>query len=222
MANQSQAVVVHRGGSRSDLAPGTFGASMGFTVAAYVDDRAEPGASLDGIPIVSFELWLAQLRDLPSIVTELDPAARRDIAARIAGAGGTFATMRRPGNAVAPSVTFGEGTVVEDGPLYIMSLTSIGRHVVVMTPVSIGHDCVIGDFVTIHPSATISGYVAIEEGVTVGVGAVIVNGLPARPLRVGRGTQIAAAAVVTKSVPAGSIITGNPGRLQPAPLGHRA
>jgi len=217
MANQT--VVVHRGGSRSDLALGTYGVSMGITVAAYVDDRADSGASFDGIPIVSFDRWLAQLRDLPSIVTELDSVARRDITARIAGAGGTFPTLRPLGNAVSKRVTFGEGTVVEDGPLYIMSLTSIGRHVIVMTPASIGHDCVIGDFVTIHPSATISGYVVIEEGVSVGAGAVIVNGLPAKPLRVGRGATIAAAAVVTKSVPAGSIVGGNPARLQRAPLG---
>jgi UDP-3-O-[3-hydroxymyristoyl] glucosamine N-acyltransferase len=66
-------------------------------------------------------------------------------------------------------------------------LTTIGRHVIVTTPASLAHDIVIGDFVTIHPSAAISGHVVIEGDVVIGVGAAIVNGAAAKPLRVGRG-----------------------------------
>ena len=63
------------------------------------------------------------------------------------------------------------------------SLTTVGRHVIVMTPASLGHDVVIGNFVTIFPSVAISGYVFIEDDVTIGVGAVIGNGRPDWPLR---------------------------------------
>lgn len=120
---------------------------------------------------------------------------RRSMTERIAAAGGEFATVARSDDgAVSHAVTFGGGTLIGDGPLFIGRLTTIGRHSIVMTPVSIGHDCTIADFVTVHPSAAISGHLNIESG----VGAVIVNGPAAKPLRVARGARTDVGAVVTK------------------------
>jgi UDP-3-O-[3-hydroxymyristoyl] glucosamine N-acyltransferase len=182
---------------------------------AYVDHAGRPpGETADGTPIVSFETWSERFRDLPSIVTALDPATRRAIAERILAAGGACATLERAGGPIAASVAFGSGCiVVGEGPLSINSTTNFGRHVILMTPASIGHDCRIGDFVTIFPSAVISGHVAIEDDVVLEVGSVIVNGRADRPLVVGRGARIAVGAVVTKSVPSGARVVGNPGRI---------
>jgi hypothetical protein len=52
-------------------------------------------------------------------------------------------------------------------------------------------------------SAALSGHIAIENDVA--IGAVIVNGLPAKPLRVGCGTQARAGALVTTSMPARAV-----------------
>jgi sugar O-acyltransferase (sialic acid O-acetyltransferase NeuD family) len=215
-----QPVVVHRG-PRRNFAVGGFAESRGFAIVAYVDDAGEERPAIDGVPVVTFAAWRERLREIPSVVTALDPAVRRALAERIAAEGGAFATIARSGGAISRTVTFGEGTLVGDGPLSIIRSTTIGRHVVVMTHVSVGHDCVIGDFVTIHPSAAISGHVVIEDDVIVDVGAVIVNGSSAKPLRVGRGAHVDAGAVVTKSVPAGAIVAGNPGRpLRPSVDAH--
>lgn len=171
-------------------------------------------AYVDHADSVSFETWRERLRDVPSVVTALDPATRRTMAERIAAAGGSFITLGRAGGAIAHSVTFGEGSLVAgEGALSINSATRFGRHVILMTPASVGHDCTIGDFVTIFPSAVISGYVAIEDDVVIDVGSVIVNGRTDRPLRVGRGARIEAGAIVTKPVPRGAIVAGNPGRV---------
>jgi acetyltransferase-like isoleucine patch superfamily enzyme len=56
--------------------------------------------------------------------------------------------------------------------------------------------------------AVISKPVVIEDDVWIGIGAIILKGV-----RIGRGAKIGAGAVVTKDVPAGATVAGNPGRL---------
>jgi sugar O-acyltransferase (sialic acid O-acetyltransferase NeuD family) len=77
----------------------------------------------------------------------------------------------------------------------------------------VAHDCMIGDFVTFAPRVTCSGNVHIEDHVYVGAGAVIRDGKPGDPIRIGKGATIGMGAVVTKSVPAGITVVGNPARI---------
>ena len=56
--------------------------------------------------------------------------------------------------------------------------------------------------------AVIAKPVVIEDDVWSGIGAIILKGV-----HVGRGTRIGAGAVVTKDVPAGASVAGNPARL---------
>jgi hypothetical protein len=205
---QPYPVVVHLGPQKNACAARS---APGSDIVAYVGERSRTAD--DGRPVVTFLEWQERLRDLPSVVAALDPAARRAIVARVAAAGGAFANVCHPGRAVAPTVTFGEGTLLGGGPIFIGSFTAIGRHAIIMTPASIGHDCIIGNFVTLHPSATVSGHVVIEDGVEIGSGAVIVNGNAQSPVRIGRGARIDTGAVVmTHSIPADTIVAGNPGR----------
>lgn len=50
--------------------------------------------------------------------------------------------------------------------------------------------------------------VVIEDGVWIGIGAIILKGV-----RIGRAARIAPGSVVTRDVPAGAAVTGNPGRV---------
>lgn len=75
------------------------------------------------------------------------------------------------------------------------------------------HDCVIGDFVTFAPGVQCNGNIHIHDHVYIGAGAVIKQGTPDQPLIIGRGAVVGMGAVVTKSVPAGVTVVGNPARL---------
>ncbi|WP_418317890.1 acyltransferase [Piscinibacter sakaiensis] len=54
--------------------------------------------------------------------------------------------------------------------------------------------------------------VVIEDDVWIGIGALILKGA-----RIGRGARVMAGTVVTRDIPPGAIVAGNPGRLIEAP-----
>jgi len=78
---------------------------------------------------------------------------------------------------------------------------------------SLTHDCVAGNFVTLAPKAQCNGGVCIEDYVYIGSGAIIRNSTPDKKITIGRGAVIGMGAVVTKSVPAGATVVGNPARI---------
>ena len=75
------------------------------------------------------------------------------------------------------------------------------------------HDCVIGDFVTFAPGVKCNGNIHIHDHAYIGAGAMIKQGTPDQPLVIGKGAIVGMGAVVTKSVPAGATVVGNPARL---------
>jgi acetyltransferase-like isoleucine patch superfamily enzyme len=74
------------------------------------------------------------------------------------------------------------------------------------------HDCVIGDFVTFAPGVKCNGNIMIEDHAYIGTGAIIKQGKLGEPLVIGRGATVGMGAVVTKSVPPGVTVVGNPAR----------
>lgn len=75
------------------------------------------------------------------------------------------------------------------------------------------HDCVIGDFVTFAPGVKCNGNIHIQDHAYIGAGAMIKQGSPDQPLVIGTGAIVGMGAVVTKSVPAGVTVVGNPARI---------
>jgi len=88
--------------------------------------------------------------------------------------------------------------------------TSIGADSWLLKGAHVGHDARIGDRCTVACNAIVAGHVVIEDDVFIGLGATIA---PHRAI--GRGATIEQMANVTRDVPAGARVGGNPARLLP-------
>ena len=74
---------------------------------------------------------------------------------------------------------------------------------------------VLEDYVTVGHRAVVHS-AHIESGCLIGIGAIVLNGV-----RVGAGSTVGAGAVVTKDVPARSLVVGIPGKMGAIALRHR-
>ena len=103
------------------------------------------------------------------------------------------------GAALSPFVTIGANVII--GRCFHANLYSY-----------VEHDCVIGDFVTFAPRVSCNGNVHIEDHAYIGTGAVLRQGTPDKPLIIGKGAIVGMGAVVTKDVPTGVTVVGNPAK----------
>lgn len=164
---------------------------------------------LNGLPVVG-------LTDAPAdaalSIAIADASVRRRIDAEMTAAGRTFVSIVAPTCVFRGPSEIGEGAILCDH-VVITANVVIGRHFQANLFSYVAHDCVIGDFVTLAPRVCINGNTVIEDDVYVGTGAVLKQGTPDKPLRIGRGAVIGMGAVVTKDVPAGAVVVGNPARV---------
>ncbi len=64
-----------------------------------------------------------------------------------------------------------------------------------------------------------NGNVTVEDHAYIGAGAILRQGQPGQPLVIGRGAVVGMGAVVTRSVPPGVTVVGNPARPMAAEVG---
>lgn len=177
----------------------------------FVDDGAHP-SMVNGESCMDY----ASFRALPwaskSIVLAIsDSRIRERLAVRCAADGLGFFEVRASNVVVMDEVTIGEGAILSPF-VTITSNVRIGRHFHANLYSYVEHDCVIGDFVTFAPGVHCNGNIVIEDHAYVGAGAMIKQGKPGRPLTIGHGAIVGMGAVVTRDVPPGATVVGNPAR----------
>lgn len=177
----------------------------------FVDDNP-PATSLNGHRVLTYEQWLAEPAESRHISLAIaNSTIREKLVERCCADGVGFVEVRAANVIQLDDVRLGEGAIL----CPFVTLTSnicIGKHFHANLYSYVEHDCMVGDFVTFAPGVHCNGNIHIEDHAYIGAGAVIKQGVPGRPLIIGRGAVVGMGAVVTKDVPAGATVVGNPAR----------
>jgi sugar O-acyltransferase (sialic acid O-acetyltransferase NeuD family) len=181
----------------------------------FVD--ADPAAvpAVEGVPIIhgrdAFLSWAGALADRAHWRGVVAIGGGRGVERLamldcIEGAGIVAATLIHPSSVVSPKARVGDGCQILAGAI-LTSGSTIGRGTILNHGAQVDHECSVGSGVHLAPRATLCGCVEVGDFSFIGAGAVV---LPR--LKIGRGAIIGAGAVVTKDVPPGVTVAGNPAR----------
>jgi sugar O-acyltransferase (sialic acid O-acetyltransferase NeuD family) len=156
------------------------------------------------------------------------PAARRFFNVAVADGATRMELVRRclqaeaaPFGIVSPHSLSYYGNTVGEGAILcaytmITSNARVGRYFHANIYSYVAHDCVIGDYVIFAPAVRCNGRVIVEDHAYIGTSAVIRNGEPGgEPMVIGRGAVVGMGAGVTRNVPPGITVAGNPARPLP-------
>lgn len=116
-------------------------------------------------------------------------------------------TLACPTAMISPSATIGDGCCIQSN-VYVSSGVNLGHCVKLNVNANVMHDSKVGHFATIAPNAVLLGGVNIGQRAYIGANATILPGI-----RIGDGVIVGAGSVVTKNVPDGLVICGNPARI---------
>lgn len=186
----------------------------GGRVIALFDNR-EVASALPGVPLyvgeAGFERWAGEAADLGDVcgLVAIGGDRGRDrlaIQQLFRRRGLRVASVVHPDASVCATAALGAGTQVL-AQAVVAADARIGEACIVNHRACVDHECRVGDGVHFAPGATVCGCVTLGDNVFVGAGAVV---LPR--LRIGENSVIGAGAVVTRDVPPGRVVLGNPAR----------
>jgi sugar O-acyltransferase (sialic acid O-acetyltransferase NeuD family) len=108
---------------------------------------------------------------------------------------------------ISPFADIGKNVQLLAGSL-IGAFASVGDYSIINSGANVDHDCAIGEGSHLAPMAALAGEVFVGKDVFIGTNATV---LPR--IRIEDKAVIGAGAVVTKNIPSGAIVAGNPARV---------
>lgn len=177
----------------------------------FIDDQP-PSAVVNGHRVMTWDDFIAREADGKFVnVAIANSIVREKLVRRCQDAGILPFSVIAENTVVLDANEIGEGAILCPF-VTITSNVKIGKHFHANLYSYVEHDTVIGDFVTFAPGVKCNGNVVIEDHAYIGTGAMFRQGRLDEPLVIGRGAVVGMGAVVTKSVPAGITVVGNPAR----------
>ena len=181
-------------------------------VALVDDDPGSAGRELLGVPVVSGEAAISELRSsgvdhgFVGVGGVLDPDPRRRVFERLRESGIELPPILHAAAIVSRWARLGVGAQVLAAAVVNADAT-VGDGAIVNTGAIVEHDCRIGAHAHVAPGARLAGLVEVGACAHVGIGAVVIEGK-----RIGAGALVAAGAVVVEDVEDGARVAGVPAR----------
>lgn len=172
----------------------------------FIDDNAEV-PPLPDFDVVSFERFRKLDGKKAVAIAIADGAARQRLQSRVSAAGlDQFSVVAR--NVIeGRDVEMGDGAIICTH-VVLTGAARIGRCFHANIYSYVAHDCHIGDYVTFAPRVSCNGSVRIGDRAYIGTAAIIKQGLT-----IGADAIVGMGAVVTRDVPDGATVMGNPARI---------
>jgi len=115
-----------------------------------------------------------------------------------------FFPLVHPSATVSPMAELEEGVFVGAGSV-VGPNARVGRFSLINRGATIGHNSVLDDCVVIGPSVSVASLVHLEVGCVLGIGSTVIE-----HVRIGKGSYVAAGAVVLKDVLPARLVAGVP------------
>lgn len=171
--------------------PNLTGSYLGYRVLGRDEDAAK---------------LFAEMGHLPVVVTPDVPAVRERLQSHYAQVGFHFRGLVHPTAQISRIARMGAGSVIQ-ARAQVSSQAEIGDYAKLNVGATVMHDSIVGAFTTIAPAAVVLGRVRVGRGCYIGANSTLLPGLT-----VGDRAVVGAGAVVTRSVPDGATVKGNPAR----------
>ncbi len=178
----------------------------------FIDDAVNTEQQVNGHTTINYEMFKAMKAQKKYVLIAIaNSNIRQKLAEKLTNDGINIWTVKSQSTVIMDNVIIGNGAALS--PFVTIGANAIiGRCFHANLYSYVEHDCVIGDFVTFAPRVSCNGNVHIEDHAYIGTGAVLRQGTPDKPLIIGKGAIVGMGAVVTKDVPAGVTVVGNPAR----------
>jgi len=178
----------------------------------FIDD-GKAGTHLNGYSVLTYTDFIKQpVSNKLVTIAIANSSVREKLVTQLSQDNIQHLSIQASNTVVLDEVEIGEGSLLCPFTC-LTSNIKIGKFFHANIYSYVAHDCVIGDYVTFAPGVKCNGNIHIEDHAYIGTGAIIKQGTPDKPLVIGKGAVIGMGAVVTKSIPAGVTVVGNPARI---------
>ena len=209
-SDRIRCVFIGAGGHAAVLADAL--AESTVEIAAVLDPHLSAGASWNGVPVIGGDDQLESLtgRGISHFVVAVggigDNRPRVRLFERAIAAGLLPLSVVHASAVISRQADLGPGCQILPGAI-VNARARLGANVIVNSGAIVEHDCRVGDHVHLATGVRLASTVIVGRGAHIGAAATV---LQCRTI--GELAVVGAGAVVTRDVPGGSTVVGNPAR----------